>query len=142
MIRDVHPGSGSCFFPHPGSRIRGSQRHRIRIRNTAGNSLNILPSHRPPSFSMPLPPPPLASLQDNSNKTRARQRKTSPSLFPFLLKYNFLVCCQDTLSPRVTHLLCQSQKCSMANQVRTESSTCALYKAGVSIFKGIWSKGL
>ncbi len=28
-----HPGSGSCFYPS-GSRIQGSKRHRIRIRNT------------------------------------------------------------------------------------------------------------
>jgi hypothetical protein len=35
MIRVVHPGSGSgilIFYP---SRIQGSKRHRIRIRNTA-----------------------------------------------------------------------------------------------------------
>ncbi len=42
MLRDVHPGSGSGFFTHPGlripdyvSRIQGSKRPRIRIRNTA-----------------------------------------------------------------------------------------------------------
>ncbi len=29
MIRVVHPGSGSVFFTHPGSRIQGSKRHRI-----------------------------------------------------------------------------------------------------------------
>jgi hypothetical protein len=29
MIRIVHPGSGSWFFTHPGSRIQGSKRHRI-----------------------------------------------------------------------------------------------------------------
>ncbi len=27
----VHPGSGSWFFTHPGSRIQGSKRHRIRV---------------------------------------------------------------------------------------------------------------
>jgi hypothetical protein len=30
MIRVAHPGSGSRFFTHPGSRIQGSKRHRIR----------------------------------------------------------------------------------------------------------------
>jgi hypothetical protein len=38
MIRDVHPRSRIriLIFTHPGSRIRGSKRHRIgiRIRNT------------------------------------------------------------------------------------------------------------
>ncbi len=34
MIRDVHPESGSWLFPYSGSRIQGSKRHRIRIRNT------------------------------------------------------------------------------------------------------------
>ena len=29
MIQDVHPGSGSWFFTHPGSRIQGSKKHRI-----------------------------------------------------------------------------------------------------------------
>ncbi len=29
MIRFFHPGSGSCFFTHPGSRIQGSKGHRI-----------------------------------------------------------------------------------------------------------------
>jgi hypothetical protein len=29
MIRDVHPGSGSWFFTHTGSRIQGSKRPRI-----------------------------------------------------------------------------------------------------------------
>jgi hypothetical protein len=29
------PGSGSWLFTHSGSRIQGSKRHRIRIRNTA-----------------------------------------------------------------------------------------------------------
>ncbi len=29
MIWDVHPGSGSWFFTHPGSRIQRSKRHRI-----------------------------------------------------------------------------------------------------------------
>ncbi len=29
MVRVVHPGSGSWFFTHPGSRIQGSKRHRI-----------------------------------------------------------------------------------------------------------------
>jgi hypothetical protein len=35
MVRVVHPGSGSWFLTHPGSRIQGSKRHRIWIRNTA-----------------------------------------------------------------------------------------------------------
>jgi hypothetical protein len=34
MIRVVHPGSGSRFITHLGSRIQGSKRHRIRIRDT------------------------------------------------------------------------------------------------------------
>jgi hypothetical protein len=34
MIWVVHPGIGSWLFIHPGSRIQGSKRHRIRIRNT------------------------------------------------------------------------------------------------------------
>ncbi len=29
MIQDFHPGSGSWFFAHPGSRIQGSKRRRI-----------------------------------------------------------------------------------------------------------------
>jgi hypothetical protein len=29
MIREVHPGSGSYFFTHLGSRIQGSKKHRI-----------------------------------------------------------------------------------------------------------------
>ncbi len=33
-IRDVHPGSGSWFFPHPGSRSHKGTGPRIRIRNT------------------------------------------------------------------------------------------------------------
>jgi hypothetical protein len=37
MIRVVHPRSRirMLTFSHPGSRIQGSKRHRIRIRNTA-----------------------------------------------------------------------------------------------------------
>ena len=34
MIWVVHPRSGSWFVTHPGSRIQGSKRHRIRIRKT------------------------------------------------------------------------------------------------------------
>jgi hypothetical protein len=34
MIWDVHPGSGSCFFTHPGSRGQKVTGSRIRIRNT------------------------------------------------------------------------------------------------------------
>jgi hypothetical protein len=30
MIRVDHRGSGSVFFTHPGSRIQGQKRHRIR----------------------------------------------------------------------------------------------------------------
>ncbi len=44
MIRVFHPGpgSGSWLFTHPGSRIRESKWHRIRIRNTAKISLKEL----------------------------------------------------------------------------------------------------
>ncbi len=35
VILDVHSGSGSWFFNHPGSRSRGGTGSRIRIRNTA-----------------------------------------------------------------------------------------------------------
>ncbi len=35
MIRVVHPDPDRNYFAHPGSRIQGSKRHRIRIRNTA-----------------------------------------------------------------------------------------------------------
>jgi hypothetical protein len=39
MIRVVHPGSGCRLSSHPGSRIQGSKRHRIRIRNTGQQAL-------------------------------------------------------------------------------------------------------
>jgi hypothetical protein len=29
VIQNIHPGSGSCFFTHPGFQIQGSKRHRI-----------------------------------------------------------------------------------------------------------------
>ncbi len=38
MIRDVHPGSGSRFFTHSGSRGHKGTGSRIRIRNTAFSS--------------------------------------------------------------------------------------------------------
>ncbi len=40
----VHPGSGSWFFTHPGSRIQGVKKgtgSRIRIRNTASRQIRI-----------------------------------------------------------------------------------------------------
>jgi hypothetical protein len=36
MIREVHPGSGSRYFPHPGS--QGQKGTRSRIRNTVNNA--------------------------------------------------------------------------------------------------------
>jgi hypothetical protein len=42
FIPDRDPGSGSWFFTHPGFRIHGSKRHRIRI-------LNFYPSRIPGS---------------------------------------------------------------------------------------------
>ncbi len=41
MIWVVHPGSGPDFT-HPGSRIKGSKRHRTRIRNTEETSSKFI----------------------------------------------------------------------------------------------------
>ncbi len=47
IIRDVHPGSGSWFLTHPGSRIQRYKRHRIQIHNTdSGSDSESWPFHQ------------------------------------------------------------------------------------------------
>jgi hypothetical protein len=46
----VRPGSGSCFFTHPGSRGQKGTGSRIRIRNTARMEWPAVPKCQPDSL--------------------------------------------------------------------------------------------
>ncbi len=74
MILVVHPGSGSWFFTHPGSRIQGSKRHRIPdtgIYHANYGGPGFLPSYD-------LTPPPLFRFWTRPATHRKTEKERQP----------------------------------------------------------------